>query len=184
MNRAREIGDPLTAGIWYAAIVAREEQKSMAIADISPLITDTSLDLLELRHRRRESALHQLVQCAVEHQAVRHPGLLETLLVRRERFGSTALGRTHAVTGAWSWCVRTPLVVVGLSGKGLDWGDDVGVDVELVALVLTPGESGEELHFRRMEAVTGAFRLQRQRQRLFDHRDLPTLSLLLRELPR
>ena len=155
----------------------------MAIAEISPL-TDTSLDLLELRHRRRESALHQLVQCAVEHQAVRHPVLLETLLTRRERLGSTALGRGHAVTGAWSWCVRAPLVLVGFSDKGLDWDDDLGVDVGIVALVLTPGESAEELHFRRMEAVTGALRLQRQRQRLLDHRDLPTLGLLLRELPR
>jgi len=155
----------------------------MAIADISPL-TDTSLDLLELRHRRRESALHQLVQCAFEHQAVRHPALLETLLVRRERIGSTALGRSHAVTGAWSWCVRNPLVLVGLSGKGLEWDDQSGHGVEIVALVLTPGETIEELHFRRMEAVTGALRLQRQRQRLLDHRDLPTLSLLLREVPR
>jgi PTS system nitrogen regulatory IIA component len=155
----------------------------MAIAEISPL-TDTSLDLLELRHRRRESALHQLVQCAVEHQAVRHPALLETLLQRRERLGSTALGRGHAVTGAWSWCVRAPLVLVGFSGKGLDWDDEVGVDVEIAALVLTPGESSEELHYRRMEAVTSALRLQRQRQRLLERRDLPTLSLMLRELPR
>jgi len=155
----------------------------MAIAEISPL-TDTSLDLLELRHRRRESALHQLVQSAFEHQAVRHPALLETLLLRRERLGSTALGRSHAVTGAWSWCVRAPLVLLGVSSKGLEWDADVGIEVALVALVLTPGESVEELHFRRMEAVTGALRLQRQRQRLLDHRDLPTLSLLLRELPR
>ena len=155
----------------------------MAIADISPL-TDTSLDLLELRHRRRESALHQLVQCALERQAVRHPALLETLLVRRERIGSTALGRSHAVTGAWSWCVRAPLVLVGLSGKGLEWDEQAGHGVEIVALVLTPGEAIEELHFRRMEAVTGALRLQRQRQRLLEHHDLPTLSLLLRELPR
>ena len=155
----------------------------MAIAEISPL-TDTSLDLLELRHRRRESALHQLVQCAFERQAVRHPALLETLLQRRERLGSTALGRAHAVTGAWSWCVRAPLVLVGLSGKGLGWDDDAGGGVEIVALVLTPGELAEEVHFRRMEAVTGALRLQRHRQRLLDHRDVPTLSLLLRELPR
>ena len=155
----------------------------MAIADISPL-TDTSLDLLELRHRRRESALHQLVQGAFEHQAVRHPALLETLLVRRERLGSTALGRSHAVTGAWSWCVRAPLVLVGLSDKGLDWDDAERVGIEVVALVLTPGESVEELHFRRMEAVTAALRLQRHRQRLLDRRDLPTLSLLLREVPR
>ena len=155
----------------------------MAIAEISPL-TDTSLNLLELRHRRRESALHQLVLSAFEHQAVRHPALLETLLTRRERLGSTALGHTHAVTGAWSWCVRAPLVVVGLSNKGLGWDDDAGNAIEIVALVLTPGEVSEELHYRRMEAVTGALRLQRHRQRLIDHRDRATLSLLLRELPR
>jgi len=98
--------------------------------------------------------------------------------------GSTALGHTHAVTGAWSWCVRTPLVVVGLSSKGLDWGDEAGNGIEIVALVLTGGEVAEEHHYRRMEAVTGALRLQRHRQRLLDHRDRATLSLLMRELPR
>jgi len=155
----------------------------MAIAEISPL-TDTSLDLLELRHRRRESALHQLVQCAFEHQAVRHPELVETSLLRRERLGSTALGRGHAVTGAWSWCVHAPLVLVGVSSRGLDWDVAGGHDVSIVALVLTPGESTEEMHFRRLEAVAGALRLQRQRQRLLDHPDVATLSALLREVPR
>ena len=155
----------------------------MAIAEISP-VTDTSLDLLVLRHRRRESAFHQLVQCAVEQRAVRHGALLENLLARRERLGTTALGRGHAVTGAWSWCVRAPRVIVGMSERGLDWDAPDGREVGLAALVLTPGEAAEELHFRRMEAVTGALRLQRQRQRLLDHRDLPTLSLLLREVPR
>src|SRR5262245_55006677 len=157
--------------------------QSMAIAEISPL-TDTSLDLLELRHRRRESALHQLVQCAFEHQAVRHPALLETSLLRRERLGTTALGRGHAVTGAWSWCVRAPLVVVGLSEKGVGWDVADRHDVEIVALVFTPGETAEELHFRRIEAVASALRLQRSRQRLLDRRDLPTLSLLMKDLPR
>lgn len=155
----------------------------MAIAEISPL-TDTSLDLLVLRHRRRESAFHQLVQCAVEHQAVRHGELLENLLARRERLGSTALGRGHAVTGAWSWCVRAPRVVVGVSERGLDWDARDGREVEVAALVLTPGESPEDLHFRRLEAVAGALRLQKHRQRLIDRRDLPTLSWLLREVPR
>src|ERR1041385_1510971 len=155
----------------------------MAIAEISPL-TDTSLSLIELRHKRRESALHQLVQVAFEHQVVRHAALLETLLLRRERLGSTALGHSHVVTGAWSWCVRSPLVVVGLSQKGLDWDDEAGDGIEIVALVLPPGEIAAAFHSRRLAAVTGALRLQRQRQRLLDHRDLPTLSLLLRELPR
>jgi len=155
----------------------------MAIAEISPL-TDTSLDLLILRHRRRESAFHQLIQCAVEHRAVRHGALLESLLARRERLGTTALGRGHAVTGAWSWCVRAPRVIVGVSERGLDWDAPDGREVELAALVLTPGEAPEELHFRRIEAVAGALRLQKHRQRLFERRDLATLSSLLKDVPR
>ena len=158
-------------------------QSKMAIVDVSPL-TDTSLDLLELRYRRRETAFHQLVQCAVEHRAARHAALLESLLVRRERLGSTALGRGHAITGAWSWCVRAPRVLVGLSEHGLAWDAPGAREVEMVALVLTPGEAPEETHFRRIEAVASALRLQRNRQRLLERRDMATLSSLLRELPR
>ncbi len=155
----------------------------MAIADVSTL-TDTSLDLLELRHRRRESALHQLVQSAVAHHAVRHEAVFEALLSRRERMGSTALGRGFAVTGAWSLCVRSALVLVGVSERGLDWEARDEKPVHLVALVLTPGEGPEELHFRRMAAVVDALRLQRQRQRILEKRDLLALSALLRAVPR
>jgi mannitol/fructose-specific phosphotransferase system IIA component (Ntr-type) len=155
----------------------------MAIADVSTL-TDTSLDLLELRHRRRESAIHQLVQCAVAHHAVRHDEVLESLLLRRERLGTTSLGRGFAVTGAWSMCVRLPLVLIGVSEKGLDWEAPPAKPVQLAALVLTPGEGPEEMHFRRLEAVCSALRLQRQRQRIIDRRDRAALALLLREVPR
>ena len=155
----------------------------MAIAEILPLI-DTSLDLIELRHRRRESALHQLVQSAHDRQAVRHPDLLESLLCRRERMGSTALGRGFAVTGLWSMCVRAPLVLVGVSERGLDWEASDEKPVHLAALVLTPGENPEEMHFRRMTAVVTGLRLQRQRQRLIDRRELTVLGVLLREVPR
>jgi mannitol/fructose-specific phosphotransferase system IIA component (Ntr-type) len=155
----------------------------MAIAEIIPLI-DTSLDLIELRHRRRESALHQFVQSAYERQVVRHPDLLESLLCRRERLGTTALGRGFAVTGLWSMCVRAPLVLVGVSERGLDWESPDEKPVQLAALVLTPGENPEEMHFRRVTAVVSGLRLQRQRQRLIDRHELAVLATLLREVPR
>lgn len=155
----------------------------MAIVEILPL-TDTSLDLLELRHRRRESAFHQFVQFACERQAARHPELLESLLCRRERLGSTALGRGFAVTGLWSMCVLAPLVVVGVSERGLDWEAADERPVQLAAFVLTPGEQPEEMHFRRVTAVVSALRLQRQRQRLIDRREPAVLATLLREVPR
>ncbi len=155
----------------------------MAIAEIFPL-TDTSLDLLELRHRRRESALHQFVQSAIERRAVRHPELITMQLARRERLGTTALGRGFAVTGAWSLCVRAPLVLLGLSERGLDWDAADALPVHVVAFVLTPGESQEELHMRRIAAVVSGLRLHRSRLRLLERRDPLLLASLLREVPR
>lgn len=155
----------------------------MAIAEILPA-HDTSLTLLELRHRRRESALHQFVQAAVARQVVRHAELLEVSLVRRERLGSTALGRGHAVTGAWSLCVRSPFVLVGVSEKGLDWEAPDGRAVQLAAVVLTPGDLPYESHARRLEAVLAAFRLQRTRARIVERREPAYLASVLRELAR
>lgn len=155
----------------------------MAIAEIFPLI-DTSLDFLELRHRRRETALHQFVQAALERRALRHSELVESQLARRERLGSTGLGRGFAVTGVWSLCVRTPLVLVGLSERGLEWDAPDAQPVHIAACVMTPGECAEDMHLRRVTAVVGALRLQRTRQRLLDRRDPVLLATVLREVPR
>jgi mannitol/fructose-specific phosphotransferase system IIA component (Ntr-type) len=106
------------------------------------------------------------------------------LLCRRERLGSTALGRGFAVTGLWSMCVRAPLVLVGISERGLDWEAPDEKPVQLAALVLTPGENPEEMHFRRIGAVLSGLRLQRQRQRLIERREMAVLGVLLREVPR
>lgn len=155
----------------------------MAIAEILPA-HDTSLSLVELRHRRRESALHQLVHSAVAQHWARHGELLERTLIRRERLGSTSLGRGHAVTGVWSLCVDVPCVVLGLSEQGLEWEAADGARVHLAALVLTPGEQPHDFHMRRLAALVSALRLQRTRQRILERRDAALTASLLREVPR
>lgn len=155
----------------------------MAIAEITPL-TDTSLDFLELRHRRRDTAFHQFVQAAHERRALKHPDLVESQFARRERLGSTALGRGFAVTGVWSLCVRTPLVLLGVSERGLDWDAPDAAPVHMAACVLTPGDCAEDLHVRRVNAVVAALRLQRTRQKLLDRRDPVLLATVMREVPR
>ncbi len=155
----------------------------MVIAEVSPLL-DTSPDLLELRHRRLGSALPQLVAVARERGALVHPELVLAQLARRERIGSTSLGRGLAVTGAWSLCVRAPRVVVGISSRGLEWDAEDEAPVHVVACVFTPGASPEALHLRRVEGVVAALRLQRTRQRLLERRDPALLEQWLRDLPR
>jgi len=155
----------------------------MAIVEITPL-TDTSLDFLELRHRRRDSALQQFVQAAQERRALKHPELVLSQLGRRERLGTTALGSSIAVTGVWSLCVRTPLLLLGVSERGLEWDAPDDGPVHLAACVFTPGECAEELHLRRVNAVVAALRLQRTRQKLLDRRDPALLATVMREVPR
>jgi mannitol/fructose-specific phosphotransferase system IIA component (Ntr-type) len=155
----------------------------MVIAEVIPH-HDSSLDLLELRHRRLESALPQLVAVARERGSVVRPELVLAQLSRRERLGSTALGRGLAVTGAWSLCIRSPRVVVGVSERGVEWDAEDGEPVHVAACVFTPGESPEALHLRRVEGVVAALRLLRNRQRLLERRDPALLGLWLRDLPR
>ncbi len=71
----------------------------MAIVEI-PSVTYTPLDFVELRHKRRESALTQLAAAARRHGVVRDVDALFALLVRRERLGTTALGKGVALSHA------------------------------------------------------------------------------------
>ena len=153
----------------------------MAIADLTP-ISDTPIDLLELRHRRRESALGQLVQACAHAGVLRHPGVVLTSLLRRERLGTTALGRGVAVPSLHSLLVRRPFVLLGRSARGLEWSAPDEDAVTLVAFVLTPAEFGAERHFQRVVAVTQALRLQRQRQRLIAAADRAAVVALLAEV--
>ena len=83
----------------------------MAIVEVAP-VTYIPLDFIELRHKRRDSALTQLAAAARRHGVVRDVDALIALLVRRERLGTTALGKGVALTHA-----RSISIVRGPSGS-------------------------------------------------------------------
>ncbi len=139
------------------------------------------LDILQLRHRRRESAWAQLVATAAGSGAVRDPEVLLATLHWRERLGSTALGKGVAVPHAHSIAVLRAHVVLGRSAQGMDWGAPDGEVVRLVWLVLTPSEVSDEQHLERVAGAVSALRLQRQRQRLFEAPDAGAVMRLLQE---
>ena len=152
----------------------------MAIAEYST-ISGTPLDLVELRHKRRESALAQLLSVASARRAVRQHDVLLASLARRARLGTSALGRGVAVPHAHSLLVARPYVLVGRSPRGLEWDAADEQPVHLVALVLSPADLVAERHFQRVAHVVHVLRQQRQRQRLLDAADRDVVALLLRE---
>ena len=152
----------------------------LAIAEI-PSIPHTPLDILEIRHRRRESALTQLVAVAARSGVLRDPDVLLETLLSRERLGTTALGKGVAVPHAHSIAVSRTHVVLGHSAHGLDWRAPDAEPVRIAWLVLTPSEVSDEQHHARVAVAVSALRLQRQRQRLIEAASADAVVRLLQE---
>lgn len=149
----------------------------MAIVE-TPSVTYTPLDLIELRHKRRESALSQLVAAALRHGVVRDVDALVALLARRERLGTTALGKGVALAHARSIVVVRPFWVVGRSPRGLDWSAPDGEPVQLAVLYLAHHEQSPATHIARLATAAQALRQQRTRQRLATADAATALALL------
>ncbi|HTR96686.1 MAG TPA: PTS sugar transporter subunit IIA [Candidatus Acidoferrales bacterium] len=152
----------------------------MSIAETDP-VTTAPLDVVELRHKRRDSALTQLAAAAERIGAVHEPGVLVAALQHSEQLGCSALGRGFAVPHVRSVAVHRPLLLLGRSTRGIEWGAADGQPVHLVAAVLTPSAASARTHVDRVTAVAHAIRLQRTRLRLLEA-GATAASALFREL--
>ena len=152
----------------------------MALGTATPVL-DSSLYIPELKARTKESGLAQLVTVAHRSGAVRGAGQLLELLRLRERLGTTALGKGVAVPHARSLTVDRPSLVVARSLRGVEWDAPDGLPANLLLLVLSPGEWGEEAHHSFLARAVGAARLQRNRQRLLEAESFDDVAGVLRE---
>lgn len=128
---------------------------------------DTPLDILDLRAKRRDAVLAQMVQDAASCGAVRDADMLLALLQRHERAIPSAIGKGVALPNAHSLTVLRPMLVCGRA-RGIDWAGADDEPVTLVLLTLSPPEWTEEHHYAWVAQVAHAVRLQRTRQRLLD----------------
>jgi mannitol/fructose-specific phosphotransferase system IIA component (Ntr-type) len=150
----------------------------MAITDV-PSVASLPLSLVDLKHKRRESALTQLVAAAERSGLIRDADILLASLLRAQRLGGTAVGKGLAAPHARSFAVCRPGIVLGRSLRGVEWGAEDGVPVRIVALVLSPAATPAGMHTDRIAAALHALRLQRTRQRLLDA-DAAAAAALLR----
>lgn len=153
----------------------------MTLGTATPVL-DPSLYIPELKFRTRESVVTQLVGAAHRTGVVRGSAPLLELLRTRERVGSTAIGKGVAVPHARSLTIDRPALVVARSHKGIEWDAADGLPVQIVLLVLSPGEWGEEAHHAFLGRAVGAARLQRNRQRMLEAVSFDELAGLLREV--
>jgi mannitol/fructose-specific phosphotransferase system IIA component (Ntr-type) len=145
-------------------------------------VLDSSLYISELRPKRKETALHEMVARAHLSGAVRDPELLLETLLLRERLGTTAAGKGVAVPNARSLSVVDPRLVVARSHRGIEWGAADEQPAQIVLLVLSPVELSDESHHEFIARAVGVMRLQRNRQRVLAAEGFESIATVLREV--
>lgn len=132
----------------------------------APAIPDLTRFLLDLRSRRRDPVLGELVDLAHRREAIRAPERLLDALRTRERIAPSLLGKGVALPALRSLLVVRPVLVGGRSAKPIGWGPGPDGEVELVLLALAPGEMPEEAWHGWLARVSALGRQQRSRQKL------------------
>jgi mannitol/fructose-specific phosphotransferase system IIA component (Ntr-type) len=147
-----------------------------------PTVSDLSLYIPDLKIKKKETALAEMVSCVQRAGVVRDGELLLELLRVRERVGSTGLGKGVAVPYARSVTVLTPRLVVARSLKGIDWAAPDGLPVTLIFMALAPAEWSEETLHGLVGRAAAAARLQRTRQRLLSAPSSAAVAAVMREV--
>jgi mannitol/fructose-specific phosphotransferase system IIA component (Ntr-type) len=142
---------------------------------------DPSLFIPDLKPKRRESILQDLVGVAHRAGAVRDAELLRDTLLRRERWSCSAIGKGVAVPHARSIAVTESRLVIARLRRGVEWNAPDGQPVQLVLAVFSPSELGIDAHVDRVARAVAITRLQRNRQRLLEAGDAEGVASLLRE---
>ena len=147
----------------------------------APAIPDLSRFIPDLRSRRRDGVLAELVETAHRAGAVHTTAPVSEIVRLRERMLPGAIARDAAVIAARSLAIVRQLVVVGRSVRGIEWaGSEDGI-IHLVVLVLAPAEWTEEAFHGLLTRGAALVRLQKQRQRLLASGSDPVLAAMLRE---
>lgn len=153
----------------------------MALTTIPPAL-DPSLYIPDLRSKKRDAALAQMVEVAREVGAVRDSTLVLELLKLREKVGGTGVGKGVALPHARSVAANRPVLVIARSRRGVEWGATDGLPATIVLLTLAPGEWPDESWHGLIARAASLARLQRHRQKLLAAETSAEVAALLREV--
>jgi mannitol/fructose-specific phosphotransferase system IIA component (Ntr-type) len=93
------------------------------------------------------------------------------------------VGHGFAVPNARSLLVTRPVLLLGRSRHGVDWGAADGAPARVIVLVISPAEMSAPCHVDAVARVVAATRAARARQRLFESDRPDEIAQLLAGAP-
>lgn len=147
----------------------------------APAISDLSRFIPDLRSRRRDGVLSELVETAHRAGVVRTPAPVSEIVRLRERMVPGTIARDAVVIAARSLAVIRPLVLVARSLRGIEWPGAEDGTVHLAVMVLVPAEWSDDAFHALLTRAASVVRLQKQRQRVLAQGSDALIATMLRE---
>lgn len=144
-------------------LISAVESPSVLAPHLKP-----ALFIPELRSRKKESVLEEMVGALVAASVTRHPEAVLEVLRRREALGSTGLGKGIAVPHARATMVAHRALVVARSRKGVDFESLDGKPAHLLFLIVAPPIDRDPVYLKLLAEIVRCVRLARTRQKLLE----------------
>lgn len=101
----------------------------------------TELLKTDLKATNLEELLVELIQYLKLHNLISNEKLIHNKLMERERLGSTSIGNHAAVPHTKLKDIKAPIILVGVSKKGILYNEKDNEVVHLIILILSPNDS-------------------------------------------
>lgn len=96
---------------------------------------------VDLKSTTLEELLEELVQYLTGQNLISNEKLVISKLMERERLGSTSIGNHAAVPHTKLKDLKTPIIMIGISKKGILYNEKENETVHLIILILSPNDS-------------------------------------------
>lgn len=121
---------------------------------LSACINESQVILHLLAHKKME-AIRELAMRLEGAEGISDVKRFLSLVVQREKVETTAVGRGVAIPHAHGDCVRSMVMGVGISDKGIDFGAMDGTPVRLLVMIASPARHFQDY----LKAVSRVARL-------------------------
>jgi fructose-specific phosphotransferase system IIA component len=133
-----------------------------------------------LQSKRNFDAIRELAGVLREDQAIEDPKRFLANLIRREKQGSTGIGKGVAVPHVHEDSISRQVLAVGISREGIEFSAIDGEPVHIIALLATPKRHHKQ-HMELLAALSRLLQHQEVRASLLNAPDAAKVMEIFKE---
>lgn len=156
----------------------RPQEKKMENSELLEFFKE-DLFFTELESRTKDEVLAEMVELMAERRAVKDKMLILDMLQRREKLGSTGIGKGVAIPHGRTLVVSDVIVAFGKVEEGIDFDAIDGKPVRLIFLIIAPPQEPSGQYLPVLGKIVELMRVKKFRKKLVQVQSFKQFSDLL-----